>query len=217
MSDVYVRFTREGLSGTVAVGSYLCDVMKRLGIRTDNNCDRTTEFHDCELTISAGTELLSELTAVEREHFAGQGRTNDHRLACEARIIKPGEIEIMTNEKEQTTTETAAEKDRLQEEFEALPLEKKIANLVKMEITTLGETVSYVVNSPMKVVEKVGDVIAEFGMKLEREAKKASRPKEAQTQTTENGNGEPNSSAGKGAAEPKTPGGRKPGGKTQTP
>jgi len=31
----------------------------------------------------------------------------------------------------------------------------------------------------MKVVEKVGDVIAEFGMKLEREAKKASRPKES--------------------------------------
>ena len=216
MSDVYVRFTREGLSGTVAVGSYLCDVIKRLGIRTDSNCDRATESHDCELTINAGSELLSEPTAVEREHFAGQGRTNDHRLACEARIIKPGELEIMTNEKEQTTTDTAAEKDRLQEEFEALPLEKKIANLVKMEITTLGETVSYVVNSPMKVVEKVGDVIAEFGMKLEREAKKASRPKEAQTESADSSAGETKSSAGTGTAEQKSAGGRKPGGRTQT-
>ena len=66
-------------------------------------------------------------------------------------------------------------------EFEALPLEKKIARLFKMEAITLGETFSYVVNSPMKVIEKVGDVIAEFGMKIENEAKKATRPAEPAT------------------------------------
>jgi ferredoxin len=197
MSDAYIRFTREGLSGTVAVGSYLADVMRRFGVHLDAECDRTTDDHQCEVSVMSGGDLLSDLTSVESEHFKNQGRTNDRRLACEARITKPGEIEIMTNEKDQAAAaEDKEAKDRIQEDFAALPLEKKIANLLKMEVTTLGETVSYVVNSPMKVVEKVGDVIAEFGMKLEAEAKKASRPKEhtppppvAETETADAGSG----------------------------
>jgi ferredoxin len=178
MSDVYVKFSREGLSGTVAVGSYLFDVMKRLGVRMENNCNRVNDLHDCEITVENGFDLLSDRTSVEVEHFKESGRTNHRRLACEARIIKPGEIEIMTDKKEEPTKTEETTKDKFQEEFEALPLEKKIASLLRMEAVTLGETVAFVVNSPMKVVEKVGDVIAEFGMKLEREAKKASRPKE---------------------------------------
>ena len=70
-----------------------------------------------------------------------------------------------------------------------------------MEAVTFGETVAYVVNSPMKVVEKVGDVIAEFGMKLEREAKKASRPKEP---VTEPRSGTQNTAKSKPNASPKS-------------
>jgi ferredoxin len=206
MSDVHIKFTREGLSGTVAVGSYLCDVMGRFGVRQQNDCDRQNEIHDCEVTIAHGADLLSEPTEAETEHFGPDRRTNLRRLACEAQIIKPGEIEIMTDEKAETAKEEQAkEKDKFQEEFAALPLEKKIANLLRMEAVTLGETVAYVVNSPMKVVEKVGDVIAEFGMKLEREAKKASRPKEKP----------PEPAADPSAAKAGT--GRKPGGRAQKP
>ena len=185
MSDAFIKFSREGLSGVVAVGSYLSDVMGRFGVRPETNCDRATEFHDCEISIAKGTELLSQWTEAEAEHFGVSGRTNDHRLACEAKIIKPGEIEIMIDEKKEAPkTEEPKTKDKFQEEFQALPLEKKIANLLRMEAVTLGETVAFVVNSPMKVVEKVGDVIAEFGMKLEAEAKKASRPKEKKAESS---------------------------------
>jgi len=179
MSDVYIHFIREDLQGTVAVGSYLSDVLKRFGIRCADECDRASDTHECEISISAGEELLSPLTGAETEHFGESGRRANRRLACEAKILKPGELAIMTDEKQEIPKSDAPKKDKFQEEFEALPLEKKIASLLRMEAVTLGETVAYVVNSPMKVVEKVGDVIAEFGMKLEREAKKASRPKEA--------------------------------------
>jgi ferredoxin len=178
MSDVYIHFVRENLQGTVAVGSYLSDVLKRFGVRCASECDRSGDIHDCEVAITVGDELLSPLTAVEMEHFGASRRRTNRRLACEARIVKPGEIVIMTDEKQETPKAEAPKKDKFQAEFEALPLEKKIASLLRMEAVTLGETVAYVVNSPMKVVEKVGDVIAEFGMKLEQEAKKASRPKE---------------------------------------
>ena len=197
MSDVFIHFMREDLQGTVAVGSYLSDVFKRFGVPYYTGCDRPNDLHDCEVTITSGAELLSPLTSVETEHFGKSGRRTDRRLACEARIVKPGEIVIMTDQKQETPKAEETKKEKFQEEFEALPLEKKIANLLRMEAVTLGETVAYVVNSPMKVVEKVGDVIAEFGMKLEREAKKASRPKETPTEN-------PSASAAEGAKKPGT-------------
>ena len=176
MSNTYLSFKREGLCGTVPVGSYLSDVFRRFGIRFENGCDRSNGFHACEVTINEGAGLLSNLTKVEMEHFSKSGRRINRRLICEARIIKPGEIEIMTDETKKAPSKEEPQKDKFQQEFEALPLEKKIASLLRMEALTLGETFTYVVNSPMKVVEKVGDVIAEFGIRLETEARKASRP-----------------------------------------
>jgi hypothetical protein len=59
-----------------------------------------------------------------------------------------------------------------------LPLEKKVANLMELEVITLSETLSFVINSPFKIFEKAMDVMAEFGLKLDQEAKKAKRPAE---------------------------------------
>ena len=77
----------------------------------------------------------------------------------------------MTDQKQQETKN--APKDRFQEEFNALPLDKKFANLLQMEVATLTETFNYVATSSMKVIEKVGDAINDFGTKIENEAKKA--------------------------------------------
>lgn len=85
----------------------------------------------------------------------------------------------MTNEKTEDTGKTKGPKDRFQEEFEALPLDEKFAKLFKMEAATISEAFSYAVNSPMKVVEKVGDAISDLGVKLENEIRKASKSREA--------------------------------------
>ncbi len=178
MSIAYINFEREKVDGPVAVGSYLSDVFGRFGITVDSNCDRSIEHHDCEIIITSGEQCLSELTSAELEHFGGSGRNHKRRLICDVRIIKAGEISIMTNEPKEEPKQKEHSTDKFQQEFEAMPLEKKIASLLRLEAVTIGETFAYVVNSPMKVVEKVGDVIAEFGIKLENEARKASRPKE---------------------------------------
>ncbi|CAN5548367.1 hypothetical protein BH10ACI2_BH10ACI2_15940 [soil metagenome] len=180
MPDVDITFEREGLHGIVAVGTYLSDAAKRFGVVFEAECDRAKTAHLCSVIVKSGSDLLSPLTKAETEHFGGNGRRSNERLACEASIIKPGEIVIMTDQKTDEAKAAEAPKDTFQEEFEALPLEKKIARLLKMEAITLGETFSYVVNSPFKVVEKVGDVIAEFGMKIENEARKAAKPPEAE-------------------------------------
>ncbi len=182
-TDVEIKFERESLDGVIAVGSYLSDAAKWLGVRINTDCVRADGIHLCEVEVVKGADLLSPLTQAETEHFASQGRKGNERLACEAQIEKSGEVVIMTKEKAQEPKQEAA-KDPFQEEFSALPLEKKFARLMQMEAETLGETLSFVFNSPMKVVEKVGDAIGEFAVKMETEAKKAARTAKAKAAPT---------------------------------
>lgn len=96
-----------------------------------------------------------------------------------------------------TDKKTEKPKDRFQEEFEALPLEEKFAKLFQMEAATFTEAFNYAVNSPMKVVEKVGDVITDLGIKIETEVKKAAASHKADTKP-----GGPKASAPKPKARP---------------
>ncbi|HEY2865691.1 MAG TPA: hypothetical protein VGJ02_01250 [Pyrinomonadaceae bacterium] len=179
MDDVEIKFTREDLEGIVPIGTYLGDAMRRLGVPAGEPCDAATDSHDCVVTVTKGAELLSPLTSLETTYFEPDGPKDGERLACQTKIERPGEIEVMTKEK--TTTEEPAkeaESNEYRKQFTELPLEKKIADLMRLEAITLGETFSFILNSPFKVFEKVGDVMAEFGMKLERDAKQSRRPSE---------------------------------------
>lgn len=181
MGEVEIRFEREDLSGVVAVGTYLNDAAKRMGVRFEGECVPQEDIHFCRVEISDGAELLSELTRLETEHFAAAGGENGARLACQTKLEKPGEIVVMTEEKKAADSkdETAEDKsDQYRKEFVGMPLEKKIASLVELEAIALGETFSFIVNSPFKIFEKVMDVMAEFGLKKEEEARHASRPEE---------------------------------------
>jgi hypothetical protein len=89
----------------------------------------------------------------------------------------------MTKEKvaEEPVGEPAADADaneQYRKEFAELPLEKQIANLVRLETIALGETVSFIINSPFKIADKFMDVMAEFGLKKEEREKEAARPAE---------------------------------------
>ncbi len=180
MSEVIIKFENEDLEGLVAVGTYLIDAMARFGIVPNERCDHLLKRHNCSVIVREGVFLLSEITPTEEEHFARLGRKTNERLACEARIERPGEIVIMTDQTTRETEKVDAEGE-FHKEFESLPLEQKFAKLFKMEALVLSETISYVLDSPYKVFEKIGDVMAGFGRKMEEEAKKAKRPSETKT------------------------------------
>jgi len=167
MGEAFINFKREGVLGRIPTGITVAEAARRCGIRGLDGCGGV---HECEVTIESGIHLLGPDTAAETEHFAGAERNPSRRLACEAKIIDSGEIEIMTDKK---TDETVPGKDPIQAEFEALPLDQKFSNLLKMEAVTLGETFTYVVNSSMKAVEKFGDALSDFGSKIETEASRA--------------------------------------------
>ena len=180
MEEVDIKFEREDLSGIVAAGTYLYDAARRFGIEVE--CERTGETDACAMQILLGRELLSDVTKAETEQLSAERRKNGERLACQAKIEKSGEVTIMTKEKVQEEKEPAEEKrESYRKEFEELPLEKKIASLLELEAIAFGETVSFVLNSPYMIFEKAMDVMAEFGLKFEKQAKEATRPEEHKT------------------------------------
>ena len=69
-----------------------------------------------------------------------------------------------------------AKVEQLRSDFEGLPLESKITTLLRMEALTLSETVQIAVNSPLKVIEKIGEALIDLGTKIEREVQKAADP-----------------------------------------
>ena len=181
MTEVKISFEgAEERSGLIAVGTYLFDAARRLGIEVQDDCGRRGECDSCAMKITQGSEFLSAPTAAEIKQLGEQRIKDGERLSCQAKLEKAGEVVVMiTQKKEENKPETEEDKiNEFRKEFEELPLEKKIASLVELEAIALSDTFSFVLNSPYKIIGKIMDVMAEFGLKLEDEEKEAKRPEE---------------------------------------
>lgn len=201
--EAEIKFEPEGRSGVVATGTYLYDAAKRLGVEIPE-CERRGESDLCAVEIVSGKNLLSEPTKTELETLGADRFIKGERLACQAKIEGAGELVVMAKKKEPSTEEAEKEKEKkkveeFRKEFDELPLEKKIAALVELEAVALGETFSFVINSPFKIFDKIVEVLAEFGLKMEKEDKNARRPAEHKAEEEKNGNGTEASTAGKSA------------------
>ena len=185
MADAVIRFEREDAEGLIPVGSYLADAAKRIGVEFESECSFDPAEHFCAVELKEGADLLSEKTAAEKEVLKEAKLGKSWRLACHAKIERPGELVVMTKEKPKVEQESKTDQaDDYRKRFEDLPLEKKMAELVRLESIALSETLSFVVNSPYKVADKVMDFMAEFGFRLDKDKKDAARPEEHR----ENGN-----------------------------
>ena len=222
MSDVFINFESEDRDGVVAVGTYLSDAAKRLGIKVEGDCLDPETGHECVMKVGRGKTKLSAHTKTEKEQLSSQARKNGERLACQTIIEKPGEVTIMSVKKkeEPKKDKTEEQTDEFRKEFEEMPLEKKIASLVELEAIALGETFSYVLNSPYKAFGKVMDAMAGFGLDLEKKDKDAKRPEEHKNGDAKSEKSEPKKSPPKKRASRKTStsrrksGSKRPAGKT---
>lgn len=177
--EAELKFERENRDGVAVVGTYLIDASRRLGVEVEAECGRLGLCDTCAVKVTGGADCLTDLTKAEKEKLSEERRAAGERLSCQAKIAKEGEISILTFEKKKEEKPTEEQKkEEFRKEFEALPLEKKIARLVELEAVALGETFSFVMNSPYTIIGKVMDLMAEFGIKLDRETKKAARPAE---------------------------------------
>src|SRR4030095_3946883 len=131
--EVEIQFG-EGREGIVPTGTYLIDVAGRFGVKSILDCQELGS-HDCAIEIEEGNELLSPMTDAERENLP-EDASKKTRLACFAKIRKPGVIVAMVKQKKDAAAEEKKADDRdeaYRKEFTAEPLERKIANLVQLE------------------------------------------------------------------------------------
>lgn len=181
MREAKLKFEREGLEGIIPVGSYLADAAGRFGVRFEEKCVTAEGSHHCKIRVTEGGDLLSDLTETESENLTETERGDGWRLACQVKVVEPGEIVVMTEQKEEKAAGKEAEaepEEDYSKKFAELPLEKKIAELVRLEAIAFGDTVSFIFNSPYLVFDKAMDVLAEFGMKKEVREKSEARPAE---------------------------------------
>lgn len=193
MWEASLTFKREEREGIVPVGTYLSDAAGRFGLR-DRKCVPFENVHFCRLSVLEGEDRLSGRTAHETDFLAAEDGKTGERLGCQTKIVEPGEIVVMTEEKKEESPEETAEAaaEKYAKDFADLPLEKKMAQLVNLEAIALGETVSFVINSPYLIFGKVVDILAEFGLKKEEDGKNATRPAEHVDRVEESVEEEPN-------------------------
>lgn len=73
-------------------GKTLLELAK--GIEILSVCGGLGSCGKCKVRVKRGMEFLSEPTRQEKVHITQQDLTNGYRLACQARVIKEGEIEV---------------------------------------------------------------------------------------------------------------------------
>ena len=182
--EAELKFERENRNGVAVVGSYLIDAARRLGVEIFDDCGRLGLCDSCAVKITSGGEFLSELTKAEIEQLSEARRKKGERLSCQAKIAKEGEIVITTIEKKDPRSDEQRKQEEFRKDFDALPLQGKIAQLVELEAVALQETFSFVLNSPYKIGEKVVDLMSYFGLQFDQDAKKSKRPAEHQETTS---------------------------------
>lgn len=190
--EAEVTFEREKRNGIAVVGSYLIDAAGRLGVEIDRECGRAGRCESCAVAIVAGADLLSDPTAAEAERIADGRLAAGERLSCQTKIAKSGEIVIMTKEK--PAAEAAPEADRAEEykrEFAELPLDQKISRLVELEAIALSETLSFVINSPYAIGGRIVDLLADLGIRFDREEREKQTPEEHKAAEPSDAVGEP--------------------------
>lgn len=191
MWEANLTFKREERDGVIPVGTYLSEAAGRLGIRPERKCVPFENIHFCRLSVVSGADRLSPQTEHEAEFLAAEPAGTDDRLGCQTKITEAGDIVVMTMETKEASAEEKAEESAKEytKEFSELPLEKKIAQLMQLEAIALGETMSFVINSPFLIFDKALDVMAEFGLKKEERDKQSARP--AEHASKENGSSAP--------------------------
>ncbi|SRR5215204_1161533 len=183
--EAELKFEKENLNGIAVVGSYLIDAAKRLGVEITDECGRLGLCDTCAVTVVSGAEFLTEPTKAELEQLSEDRLTKGERLSCQAKIAGDGEIVIRTHDKKDDRPDEQKMHEEYRKEFDALPLEQKISRLMELEAVALGETLSYILNSPYTIGGKIVDILSGFGFKIDKEAKDAKKPDEHKENGTE--------------------------------
>src|SRR5918992_1514341 len=92
--SVEITFQPAGLNGLIAEGAYLIESARRMGVRLPTECRERGECTSCAVLITGGQSLLSPPTNAEQKMLSNDRLINNHRLACQTRIERSGELQV---------------------------------------------------------------------------------------------------------------------------
>ena len=159
--SVSITFEPSGISGLVAEGTYIIDAARRMGVSLGAGCTAGKgECPACVVSVKAGANLLSQPSHAEEKQLGIEHLDQSLRLACQTKIEHHGEVVLMGAPRPQTRAAVPGEAEaELRTKFGSLPLGKKIATLMQLEVITVSEAFDSAIEKPLAYGSKAFDSI----------------------------------------------------------
>ena len=158
--SVSITFEPSGINGVVAEGTYLIDAARRMGAPLGAGCTAGKgECPSCVVSVKAGANLLSPPSVAEEKQLGAEQLQQALRLACQVKIESHGDVVVMAAARPQTRTAPAETETDLRKKFGTLPLSKKLATLVQLEVITMSEAFDSAIEKPLAFGSKTFDAI----------------------------------------------------------
>jgi ferredoxin len=158
--SVSITFEPSGINGLVAEGTYLIDAARRMGASLGTGCTAGKgECPACLVSVKSGADLLSPPSAAEERQLGAEQLDQALRLACQVKIENHGEVVVMVAARPSRPVETNPETELLKK-FGGLPLTKKLATLMQLEVIAMSEAFDTAIEKPLAFGAKTFDAIA---------------------------------------------------------
>ena len=158
--SVSITFEPSGISGLVAEGTYLIDAARRMGAPLGAGCTAGKgECPECVVSVKAGGDLLSPPSLTEQKQLGTENLEQALRLACQVKIQNHGDVVVMAATRPQTRQDPSDTESEVREKFGALPLGKKLATLMQLEVIAMSEAFDTAIEKPLAFGSKTFDSI----------------------------------------------------------
>ena len=172
--SVSITFEPSGISGVVAQGTYLIDAARRMGASLGAGCTAGKgDCPSCVVSVKSGAELLSAPSVAEEKYLGLENLDQSYRLACQTKIENHGDVVVMVNAVPPHSSAPPVDQQAdLRKKFGSLPLSKKLATLVQLEVLTMSEAFDSAIEKPLAFGSKT------FGALLDRALAKSETAKQ---------------------------------------
>ena len=158
--SVSITFEPSGINGVVAEGTYLIDAARRMGAPLGAGCTAGKgECPSCVVSVKAGANLLSPPSVAEEKQLGAEQLQQALRLACQVKIESHGDVVVMAAARPQSRPAPSDTESDLRKKFGTLPLSKKLATLVQLEVLTMSEAFDSAIEKPLAFGSKTFDAI----------------------------------------------------------
>lgn len=138
--SVEITFEHDGSHGLVAEGSLIWEAARRLGSQLPTDCNGRGECDACGVVLDRGADLLSAMTAAELRILGTARLDQGQRLACQAKIEKPGVVVVRLA----PVPESEAGKEKFKKRLRDLPFNQQVSAIIEIEAAAVSEALNTV-------------------------------------------------------------------------